>query len=232
MNRIKVSFQTLHLPPPYAYAYSVTAEFDNDSFNVDFGQEYMNRDTISIEEIENEGFTEEDSFSWTGVLPTLWSSVVQNAIENSTLHAEADESVDTHLFIEANIYDQLQQGHPDDKAAWEYLMQELIQSIYEVSGLEESFKMHLVGPPETGPYQVEASFADRQLKVILKSHTYDLPWSKFKSILASLESLDYKENPKTKAGKKGIWISYDEKEYTEVEDSEKFNELLALLKQT
>ena len=52
---VKVSYQTLQLPPPFAFAYTLDLTFSEDQIDISYALEFMNREDITLEEIEEEG---------------------------------------------------------------------------------------------------------------------------------------------------------------------------------
>ena len=68
-----LQFQTSDLvPPPYSYAIEINAKEKSGKLEVEFELTYMDRDSLSKNEIEDEGFSNNDDFKWTGLLNASW----------------------------------------------------------------------------------------------------------------------------------------------------------------
>ena len=88
---VKISYQTLQLPPPFAFAYTLDLIFQEDRLDISYELEFMNRDQISLEEIEEEGYSEDDDFNWKGSLGKVWVDNLQNDLSQIELEDESEE---------------------------------------------------------------------------------------------------------------------------------------------
>ncbi len=206
--KVIVSYQTLQLPPPYSFAYTLDLSFDDDAVVVKFEQEYLNRDTLSEEEILNEGFTTNDDISWSGTLGKVWADHFSKLFEDVQLQDESDEE---RLYIHMAVGN----GKPGmviDTDFWEYELQEIVQAIYEASGRESGLHMDFL-VVEDGDQQkisIDGSFEDRKARIDKDQPT---SWDNLRKIMSLTYNEDYAEEGVKKPDEDGIWVDFDGEGY-------------------
>lgn len=199
---IKISYQTLHLPPPFAFACTIEIDLHESEVDIKLETEYLNREHISIDEIISEGFTEKDDYSWQGKLGQHWSRHLGSILKNPKLKTTNDAD---QLWIHLSLNDK--EGLVKDTEFWDYELQELIQAIYEKSGKEEKLKVNVlsIDGNEKRSYQIIGSFGDRTATINNK----EIPWKIFREILALSFSGSQSEKGSASPKTNGLWISAD-----------------------
>lgn len=222
---IKISYQTLLLPPPFAFGYTLDLKLSEKEVQVNFEMEYLNRDTISEEEILEEGFSNDDDFTWKGTLGKAWVSRMN---ELNSIELE-DTSSHEHIWMHFRIKngDIEKSGLAMDVDNWDFKIQELIQAIYEKAKRELPLNVKLIHKSDSGSeeYLVKGQFETLQSTINNKSIT----WSKMQELMEQVFSQDYEPEPSEKLTKKGLWVDMDGTgEYYFIEKSKN---ILAILKE-
>ncbi len=223
--KVIVSYQTLQLPPPYSFAYTLDLNIDNDQVVVNFEQEYLNRDTLSEEEILNEGFTMDDNFTWQGNLGKVWADYLSKLFEDVSLQ---DVSSDDGLYIHMAVGN----GKPGmvlDTDFWDYELQEIVQAIYEASKKEA--RMHLdfifVEDGENKDITLDASFEDRKARI---DGDQPINWDDLRKIMSLAYNEEYDENSTKNPKADGLWVDFDgEGQYYQINSKSAVEELIDLL---
>ena len=73
------------LPPPFANQLTITASKKSENVEIEFEQEYLYRDEISIDEVIQEGFPIEEKYQWKGDLPLIWFDASNHLFKKTTL---------------------------------------------------------------------------------------------------------------------------------------------------
>jgi hypothetical protein len=184
MSQIQISFQTSELPPPHAYAYTLKlSKHGKHPLNASYQIEYLGRENLSEAEIEAEGFSENDDFSWEGNLPPVWEEGFRE-LTSMTLD-QVSNSYQDYLFF---IVDDEKEGHPKDQEHANLLLQELIQCILEVSGKETPMNLSIALPDFQ--FHLKASFSSRKLTALFNMQEMNLPWPNLYELLGLFENLE------------------------------------------
>lgn len=197
---VKVSYQTLQLPPPFAFAYTLELNFKADALDIKYALEFMNRDQITLEEIEEEGYSENDDFNWEGSLGKVWVDNLKNDLEHIELE---DESDDFNIYLHVE-FDDDRQGLAVLAEDWDFRLQELIQAIYEKAGLEAKLIMKLIhiDGKKQSEFVLEGSF--EHLSGSVNGQSID--WEELHQLIEDIYTIDFEEEPLTKPSKDGLWI--------------------------
>lgn len=202
-SRIDIRYQTLSLPPPYSYVYTLHLEPTPDALRVHLDWQYTDRDELTEEEIGEEGFTPDDDFRWQGTLPPVWVPVVLAQAEQTSLVTDPPPGDSELLLTLTNPSGAVTTGVPREAERWEYLLQELIQGVYEVAERELPFRMRYRSIPSAGrpiDLTLEAHFAQRRFTIMTEASPLDLPWTKLRPVLEALSVPDYHpDRARTKA---------------------------------
>lgn len=196
---IDIHYQTLALPPPYAYTYRLRIELTASALDVNLDRQYTGRDELSEDEIWAEGYTPNDDFQWKGNLPSEWSAPLRSLLKQTRwLSAETASIEDTLItFTIINTKNQIDNGIPHNLSEWDYLLQELIQGIYEVSERELPLRIRYLEIKKNRRTEatLEAQFARRRFTVTIpddnRSPSRDLPWSTLRPLLSAMYVPDY-----------------------------------------
>ena len=198
--RIDVQYQTLSLPPPYAYAYSIQVELTPQSVEVTLNWQYTDRDELSEEEIWEEGFTPDDDFQWQGSLPPVWNTALSELLEQTTLRSEKSvtQEQDSLIVTFTDADEKIATGVPDDIPRWNYQLQELVQAVYEAAQRERPLRIRYLDIDQgSAPREVtiDITFLHRRFTVTSSRTSQGcpqkLPWDRAHSLLESLYLPDY-----------------------------------------
>ncbi len=219
--KVKLSYQTLHLPPPFAYAYTLDMKAKEGSLQVAFDHEYLHREQISTEEIMEEGFSENDNYSWQGELPHVWLEVVQQLLSETATTNQKPEDDFQETYLHLDIVDgQINSGFPENPGDWQYKMEELIQAIYEVSGREKAFYLCIHDQSKSSRVEIHASFVKRQLEVITKGSKRSKDWDFLGEVFLELENMSIPTDGNERMTKKGMWLTFDDQAYYKLNEAE------------
>ena len=202
--QVTISYQTLHLPPPYAFAYTLRLDFLPEALQIDFQLEYLNRSALTEEEILDEGYSLDDSFQWNGTLDLVWSRELKPAISETDLQEETEE--DINIWIHFDVANE-KKGLVTNPDEWEYRLQEVIQAIYEKAGHEKPLQMKFVDR-QSGKrtfYELTGSFASRQCIINKKS----ISWQQMQSLMSEVFSMDFEGEWSKNPEDDGLWIDPD-----------------------
>lgn len=225
MKDLNISFLTLQVPPPFAHGYTMNLSQKGKAWQVAFQLEYLQRESLEEEEILEEGFSGDDDFEWTGTLPDVWMQTVNQLLKVTEFKADKPEEAPNHLFLEHP--NNGQSGFPVNFQQWEYVLEELIQAVYELAQRELPFVLYLVNLKESLDLQLEATFSTRSF--LLKGAKKPFDWSHLKAVLAQIENLEINEVPKAKPMKKGYWLSFDKELYFEIQSETGARALVEML---
>ncbi|MFY0600631.1 MAG: hypothetical protein JXR03_13245 [Cyclobacteriaceae bacterium] len=200
--KIKISYQTLILPPPFAFGYTLEFEIKETEMDVSFELEYLNRDTISEEEILTEGFTTNDDFKWSGSLGKAWCDEMANIKDIELSDVANHENVWMHFSIKSDKEEK--SGLVQDVELWDFRIQELIQAIYEKAKYEFPLKVKLIdcleGRNET--YIISGQFETLSARI----NKNELSWREMQEMMSLVFSSEIIESAEKKPNEKGLWI--------------------------
>lgn len=205
-HKLTIHFETsAQLPPPYSYQYVLTLTPSVQFLSVNLQLTYTHRDELDSDEIEAEGFSENDDYKWKGSLEKVWRDELEKLfdktklVENVIQDEESDIlSIDVeHKSVEGVNPDRVEKGQPKNLSDWQYLAQELVQAIYETSEKERPFELHILDTTSQGSREaiLIASFRTRnaQVKRVVdgKSSLRFYPWQDIPSLMEILYAADW-----------------------------------------
>lgn len=209
--KIILSYQPQQLPPPFAYA--AVLSVDTSDMSTDLKLEYLDRDTVSDDELRAEGFTRNDDFHWTGRLNQKWK---EDIVELTELDMDADPNTDiyAHVDLDGNSL-----GFPKDITQAELIFQEVLQATLE----QEKIEM----PLEASCYIDDERLALRwkfSQRVIEVNGKVSENWEVGRKVIKTIYSLDFDT---TKHSKKpnnasvnigdGVWYHLPQTAISELE---------------
>lgn len=205
-HKLTIHFETsAQLPPPYSYQYVLTLTPSAQFLGVNLDLTYTHRDELDSDEIEAEGFSENDDYKWKGRLEKVWRDELEKLFDKTKLveNAIQDEEKDVLLLsIESHSGEGVKMAstekqQPKNLADWYYLAQELLQAIFETSEKERPFELHILDTTSQGSREavLTASFRSRnaQVKRVVdgKSSLRFYPWQDLPSLMEILYAADW-----------------------------------------
>lgn len=214
---VNISYQTLLLPPPFAFAYTLKMDFQETEIRIKYDLEFLNRDEITLDEIEAEGYSKNDDYSWQGTLGKEWIDDLKNDLSQIELEEESDD-INIYLYAEIKFDD----GESDSGQVllaedWDYRLQELIQAIYEKDGIEEKLKMTCINIEQgkSEPFELTGSFEHRTASI----NNRPVEWDLFHELVADIYTMEFEDEAVNKPSEDGLWIDPDGKSgYQRFED--------------
>ncbi|GAB3338919.1 hypothetical protein GCM10027299_51410 [Larkinella ripae] len=200
---LEIRYQTaLVVPPPYAHFFTITLRSSAENrLAIDLTLTYTERDELEEDEIIGEGFTSNDDYQWTGELPAVWRQTVENLVQKTQIKPFDEEKLsdDQDYFLVA--IEQKDQntlsGAPSHRSEWQFLSQELIQAIYEVSEKEKPFEITYVeiDGGNRAEAHLTASFSRREARLENRrdnqNQATSLPWPELKGLMEIVYGVEY-----------------------------------------
>ncbi len=166
---VAISYQTLQLPPPYSHAFKIV--LDTSSHYLIYAQEYLDRDSLSEQEITEEGFSLNDNWSWEGSVAEVWTDRVARLVKDEKFMNTKNKEVTDWIHISTSNG----QGHPSNPAPWLLIIQELAQVALESSGKEQPLDWEITN--ESQRWHIGMSFTKMQLLI----NGQNVEWSIYKT---------------------------------------------------
>ncbi len=193
-RQLTIHFETsAQLPPPYSYQYTLVLAPAAEMLQVDLKLLYTHRDELDADEIEAEGFTDNDDYQWKGDLEKIWRDELEKLLSKTRISKGILFDDDQDFLTLSQQTDQLEKGQPDNLNDWYYFAQELLQAIYETSGKERPFELHIMDVTAQGTVEaiITASFRTRsaQIKRVVdggKSSLRFYPWHELPHLMEVL----------------------------------------------
>lgn len=176
---IEFSYQTQHLPAPYAYAAFLQLKEHSDRLDARLSVSYLDRDALTEDEIIAEGFSPNDDMEWEGTIGRNWK-VIFTMIQQYHFIQEPAEQDYLHVSI-----DGVEKGFPKETKSAVYLFQELLQAVYEKADLAPPLEIIWFDGSEQ---RLHWTFADRIFQL---NDTVQKDWKKGQSILAAIYEVEY-----------------------------------------
>ena len=212
MSKFSIKYQTAEVvPPPFSLAIEIVGEIvQNQELELSFELTYLDRNTLTLEEIEEENFTENDDFSWKGTLPKVWNDILLGNFKSA-------KPMTISLLGEVQDFWELSNDiktfYPKNTEDWKYLLEELQQAIYEKAEKEAPLKLTFlkIHHQEKLVSEMIASFEKREIKLQIstKNQAEFLPWDELNYILKNVFSAEFfPEKAETKLPTKtGIYLN-------------------------
>ncbi len=232
LKTLQIRYQTARsLPAPYAYFYTLTLTLLVGELGVDLALVYHDREDMDEEELLADGFTPDDDLAWTGRLPQAWRQTMLTLADKARLKPVAEDQLsEDDEFWSVRIETPnapTRQGRPQHTDDWQYVVQELIQAIYERAGRERPFELTYLkirSSAEVLETRLTASFASRTVQVFTshnkEERTRTLPWSTLQRVMGAVYAPDYdpeKARPK-RPKEAGHWLSLGTDEWYNISD--------------
>jgi len=179
LSQLEIKFETADiLPPPFSHQILLTLDFKENFIDTKFEIAYTYRDELTDEEILEEGFTGNEDLAWAGELSKAWEAPILNLIGKTSEKFNTKALEEEQNFLEISINQKIK-GNPSNQEVWEYLLQELTQSVYETYGKEAPFQLvfkKIEKDKSTSTFELNLHYTDR--KVLASTTTNGIEESK------------------------------------------------------
>ncbi len=211
-------YQTSGLvPAPFAFAIQLDLSTIGQSLDYIFDLEYLDRDQLALEEIQEEGFTGEDNLKLTGSLPTAW----KEEYEKLLLRTEASNK--TELEEEEEYWEVSTGGksfYPKNHVKWADFLEQIRQAILENSNIESPLTIEVLqvsGETKTTT-SIIGSFKNRGLQIKTGTTVKNLKWQDLERLLSDFYTADFKyELAKDKPGShEALYLNFGDEYWFEL----------------
>lgn len=214
MHTLHIQFQTNELtPPPFSHALEFLLKESTKGVQVKFERTYLERDTLSLDEIEEEGFTENDNLTLNCILDVIWWKALENALEESTFQDKSSIKEEEDFLLINNKY-------PKNVEHWLLLTEQLQQAILEKCEKEEALKIEVcrVDTSQKTFFEFNARFSQRLFFLVSGKKQHSYPWNKLQDFLKDFFTADIRaEKFSEKPGNKtGIYINLGDGNWLEL----------------
>jgi hypothetical protein len=216
-QELTIHFETANnIPPPFSYRYKFVLKPTPQALLADISLDYTDRDEVQADEIEAEGFTDNDDFSWKGSLELVWQKEIEKLLLNSKItNTKVGDETDL-LVLE---YDG-EKGVPSSLQKWHFLAQELIQATYETAKKERPFELAILKKDQTQTTEAKltASFVNRTIVIDGLTNEKKIDWKELTSMMETIFAPDYlsTEASLSRPNKTGLFVSVGDDLWYEV----------------
>lgn len=218
MQSFEIKFQTSALvPAPFAHAVELNLKVIADKLHYHYQLSYIDRDTLEIDEILEEGFTENDDQNLSGILPASWFNYFKDLSANIS-PLKIVELADHQAYWEIGEVGKLL--YPKNFGDWELFIEHLRQAALEEQKLELPLKVQIWRKfsAEDRKYEIMASFYERNLHIIGQKETKNLEWNKLADLLKDIFAAEfiYEKASEQEPQRQGLFLEYGDGLWFEV----------------
>lgn len=209
--RLELDYSTGDIPPPFSHSYKLRLSFEKSFVNTQLDITYLHREDLSEEEILSEGFTLDDNFKFVGEIPKVWEGPFRKLYSSSKWSNQRQLGEEGGMRVLAkDRHGKLVRGIPSNQNEWNYLAQECIQAVYEVSKKESplTIRYKAIENDKSWMYEMTVKFATRKIELNINRTPVTLEWDEAKELLAHifLPDYDYEMAKASEPTKRGIYI--------------------------
>ncbi len=206
INGLVIEYDSGIVPPPYSHVFRLLLNWKDGNLSTELDLHYTDREDLSKEEILDEGFTENDDYSYRGRLNPIWTKPVTGQLAAAKWTGKAiDEGGLTVAVLENGKAGPVRV--PADQEGWQLLAQDLIQAIYETSKKEAplTIKYREITHESTKDCAVTVKFSDREVLFESDEESRMINWEYAVQLLKLIFTPDYhyelaREEPGKKRG--------------------------------
>lgn len=193
-----------YVPAPYSHQYKLEANIIGNKLQLEYAIVYSDRDTIDLEEIENEGFTTNDDFSEKAEVGEVWQQALLDLIGKTNVAEKVKDSPENEFDAPQLSWEQLDgqivKVTPHKNAAdWQYFVQELIQATLEAANREKplAIRFRKVNKDKSfSQAELLVQFAERKVTVTSFKHEsapslHQFSWEELRKFLQQLYAPEY-----------------------------------------
>jgi hypothetical protein len=191
-QEIELFFQTVNTPPPFSYKYDLLLRPGKNSIYAELTLNYTDRETITEEEITDEGFTMEDDYSWKGDISGAWLPY----LEELTVRLEKgsktfQDNYNLRAILKNEDGKTVHYFHSLESL--EYILNEMLQALFETSGKERPLEIKFLEiSDKSEQYILKAEFKERTASVSANGEKKkEVRWDELRRILSLLYAPEY-----------------------------------------
>ncbi|AEL27122.1 hypothetical protein [Cyclobacterium marinum] len=192
--RLEIDFITGEVPPPFCHIFKLKLSFSKNFVNTQFNIQYTDRETLTPEEIVDEGFTMADDYSYKGEIPKLWEDIFKKLYSSSkwsnlkTLGEKGGIKL-----LAKDIHGKLIRDIPLNQEDWYFTCQDFIQAIYEVSKKEAPMQIRYLEVKKEQKTMVEIvyKFSVRKVLLNINGKQKEIAWERGREIASLIFIPDY-----------------------------------------
>ncbi|WP_143961694.1 hypothetical protein [Litoribacter populi] len=213
ITRLEIEFDSGSVPPPFSHTYKIKVGFEKGFVNTQLEITYTHREELTEQEILDEGFTPDDDFQYKGELPKVWESPFTDLYSNTRWSNKKYLGDEGGVKVLAkDLHGKIARGIPANNEDWQFLTQDFIQAVYEVSERELPLNIqYYVNTKEDGEYfyDLKMKFATRKVDLEINGEKKDVDFEQTKNMLAFvyLPDYDYEQAKEGKPTKRGHYIN-------------------------
>ncbi len=210
LTRLEIEFDSGVLPPPFSHVFKLKITFEKNFINTHFDLKYSDRESLTEEEVFEEGFTMNDDYSFIGEIPKVWEKPLKELYSKSKWSNKKLEQDGGTKLMAKDTHGKILRHIPLNQEDWQYLAQQYIQAIYEISRKENPLTIRLYSNTAEGihDYAVTVKFALRKIEAEVNGERVEADWDKTQSLLSHvyLAEYDYSIAKEKKPTKRGVYI--------------------------
>jgi hypothetical protein len=217
-------------PPPYKYQFEATIELNTGKISIT--QHYLERDSLTLTEIEEAGFSNNDDFVWNGQLEGNWVNYLSRLPEKFTQNAKGAGTI---TYVENSV--ESTTLYPNN-LEMEKLIQAMIQAVLEGKAEELPLTIGIQLPESKAPHTLHIEFKSLNAYTHTPDgHIKPVNWDAAMQFIQSIYMTDFDEyassSHKPVAGKfcvalePQVWLYADE----QLERRNKFPDFSVTFKQ-
>lgn len=197
------------IPPPYSHVFRLSLDWSKGDLYVELDLHYTDREDLTQDEILDEGFTQNDDYSYKGLLNSTWIKTIKAEFEKSKWSGKSLEDggisinpIENGKETKAKI--------PSNQEEWQLMAQDLIQAIYETTQKEAPLTVQYrqVDNETSRNSSITIHFSTREVLFDLDGKSRNINWEYAIQLMKLIFTPDYNyEIAKTEPGKKrGAYI--------------------------
>lgn len=196
-------------PPPFSHVFRLSLDWSKGNLYVELELHYTDREDLTPDEISDEGFTQNDDYSFKGLLNSTWIKTIQAEYEKSKWSGKSLQEGGISINPFENGKD-TKTKIPANQEEWQLLAQDLIQAIYETTKKEAPLTVRYkqVDNESITDSAVTIHFSSREVIFDLGGKIRHINWEYAIQLMKLIFTPDYNyEIAKTEPGKKrGAYI--------------------------
>jgi hypothetical protein len=187
-------YSNLNTPPPFLYELTVNFTIDQEKVDICYEKHYVDRAQCTIEELEEEGFTDNDDSSIEASLNSAWIPYFEHLVQKQSWVSKLEEQT----LYSNNVVRLSSTGHEDlyqEIDGIEYELEELLQALVETLDIEAPLSIFMRRNESGSLLDTELywSFKNRAFEARHKQNTQSYTWEEGRELLSLFYGTDLSE---------------------------------------